>query len=74
MGRRYDRLDRAGTSRRARAQTVEGDSFAALECRLQRNHSLREALEYVEPEEVPDGTTFWRAFDALEPAELRECL
>jgi IS5 family transposase len=52
----------------------EGDSFAALERRLHRNHSLREALEYVEPEEVPDATTFWRAFDALDPADLQDCL
>jgi len=52
----------------------EGDSFAALERRLQRNHSLRQALEFVEPEDVPDGTTFWRAFDRLEPADLRDCL
>ena len=35
----------------------EGDSFDALERRLRRNHSFREALEYVEPDEVPDGTS-----------------
>ena len=52
----------------------EGDSFDALERRLRRNHSFREALEYVEPEDVPDGTSLWRAFDALQPAELRDCL
>ena len=50
----------------------EGDSFDALERRLRRNHSFREALEYVEPEDVPDGTSLWRAFDALQPDELRD--
>lgn len=63
----------------ARAATLvlkqfEGDSFAAIERRLRRNHSLRDALEYPERTDVPDGTTFWRAFDALDPAELRDCL
>jgi len=52
----------------------EGDSFDALERRLRRNHSFREALEYVEPEDVPDGTSLWRAFDDLKPDELRDCL
>jgi len=52
----------------------EGDSFEALERRLQRNHSFREALDYVEPEDVPDGTSLWRAFDELRPDELRDCL
>jgi IS5 family transposase len=52
----------------------EGDSFDALERRLRRNHSFREALEYTEPEDVPDGTSLWRAFDELQPEELRECL
>jgi IS5 family transposase len=52
----------------------EGDSFDALERRLRRNHSFREALEYVEPEDVPDGTSLWRAFDDLQPEELRDCL
>jgi len=52
----------------------EGDSFDALERRLRRNHSFREALEYVEPEDVPDGTSLWRAFDELQPEELRDCL
>ncbi|MFC7059991.1 transposase [Halovenus salina] len=52
----------------------EGDSFDALERRLQRNHSFREALDYVEPEDVPDGTSLWRAFDELQPEELRDCL
>jgi len=52
----------------------EGDSFDALEQRLQRNHSFREALDYVEPEDVPDGTSLWRAFDELQPDELRDCL
>jgi hypothetical protein len=52
----------------------EGDSFDALERRLRRNHSFREALEYVEPEDVPDGTSLWRAFDELHPDELRDCL
>jgi len=52
----------------------EGDSFDALERRLQRNHSFREALDYVEPEDVPDGTSLWRAFDDLQPDELRDCL
>jgi hypothetical protein len=52
----------------------EGDSFDALERRLRRNHSFREALEYVEPEDVPDGTSLWRAFDDLQPEELRNCL
>ncbi len=31
----------------------EGDSFDALERRLRRNHSFREALDYVEPEGCP---------------------
>ncbi|WP_302080554.1 transposase [Salinibaculum rarum] len=52
----------------------EGDSFDALERRLRRNHSFREALEYTEPEDVPDGTSLWRAFDELQPEELRDCL
>jgi len=52
----------------------EGDSFDALERRLRRNHSFREALDYVEPEDVPDGTSLWRAFDDLQPEELRNCL
>ena len=52
----------------------EGDSFDALERRLRRNHSFREALDYVEPEDVPDGTSLWRAFDELSPGELRDCL
>jgi hypothetical protein len=52
----------------------EGDSFDALERRLRRNHSFREALDYVEPEDVPDGTSLWRAFDDLQPDELRDCL
>jgi len=52
----------------------EGDSFDALERRLRRNHSFREALDYVEPEDVPDGTSLWRAFDELPPNELRDCL
>ena len=52
----------------------EGDSFDALERRLRRNHSFREALEYVEPAAVPDGTSLWRAFDDLQPDELRDCL
>ncbi|MDL0129248.1 transposase (plasmid) [Halobacterium sp. MBLA0001] len=51
----------------------EGDSFDALERRLRRNHSFREALDY-EPEDVPDGTSLWRAFDDLHPDELRDCL
>jgi hypothetical protein len=52
----------------------EGDSFDALERRLRRNHSFRDALEYTEPEDVPDGTSLWRAFDELQPEELRDCL
>lgn len=52
----------------------EGDSFAALERRLQRNHSLRDALDYAEPGDVPDGTSLWRAFNDLQPDELRDCL
>ncbi|WP_114579566.1 transposase [Saliphagus sp. LR7] len=52
----------------------EGDSFDALERRLRRNHSFREALDYVEPEDVPDGTSLWRAFNDLQPDELRDCL
>ena len=52
----------------------EGDSFDALERRLRRNHSFREALDYIEPEDVPDGTSLWRAFDELHPDELRDCL
>jgi hypothetical protein len=52
----------------------EGDSFNALERRLRRNHSFREALDYVEPEDVPDGTSLWRAFDDLQLDELRDCL
>ena len=52
----------------------EGDSFDALERRIRRNHSFREALDYVEPDEVPDGTSLWRSFDALQPEELRDCL
>jgi len=52
----------------------EGDSFDALERRLRRNHSFREALDYVEPEDVPDGTSLWRAVDDLQPEELRDCL
>lgn len=52
----------------------EGDSFDALERRIRRNYSLREALEYTEPEDVPDGTSLWRAFDELQPEELRDCL
>jgi len=52
----------------------EGDSFEALERRVQRNHSLREALDYSTPEDVPDGTSLWRAFDAVDPDELRGCL
>jgi IS5 family transposase len=52
----------------------EGDSFDALERRLRRNHSFRDVLEYVEPEDVPDGTSLWRAYDDLQPEELRDCL
>ncbi|WP_256419619.1 transposase [Halorubrum laminariae] len=52
----------------------EGDSFDALERRLQRNHSFREALDYTEPGDVPDGTSLWRAFDELDPDDLRNCL
>jgi hypothetical protein len=52
----------------------EGDSFDALERRLRHNHSFREALDYVQPEDVPDGTSLWRAFDELHPDELRDCL
>jgi hypothetical protein len=52
----------------------EGDSFDALERRLRRNHSFRDALDYLEPEDVPDGTSLWRAFDDLRPEELRDCL
>ena len=52
----------------------EGDSFDALERRLRRNHSFRDALDYVEPQDVPDGTSLWRAFDDLQPDELRDCL
>jgi len=52
----------------------EGDSFDALERRLRRNHSFRDALDYVEPDDVPDGTSLWRAFDDLHPEELRDCL
>jgi len=52
----------------------EGDSFDALEHRLRRNHSLREALEYTRPDDVPDGTSLWRAFDEVGPDELRDCL
>jgi hypothetical protein len=52
----------------------EGDSFDALERRLRRNHSFRDALDYLEPEDVPDGTSLWRAFDDLQPEELRDCL
>ncbi|MFW6385276.1 MAG: transposase [Halodesulfurarchaeum sp.] len=52
----------------------EGDAFTALERRLHRNQSLRDALEYTTRAEVPDGTTLWRAFDALEPTDLRDCL
>jgi hypothetical protein len=52
----------------------EGDSFDALERRLRRNHSFRDALDYVEPDDVPDGTSLWRAFDDLHPDELRDCL
>jgi len=36
-------------------QQFEGDSFDALERRLRRNHSFREALDYVEPEVCPVG-------------------
>ena len=52
----------------------EGDSFEALERRIRRNHSLRKALDYTKPGDVPDGTSLWRAFDDLEPEELRGCL
>ena len=52
----------------------EGDSFDALERRIRRNHSLREALEYTEPEDIPDGTSLWRTFDDLDPDDLRDCL
>jgi hypothetical protein len=52
----------------------EGDSFAALERRLRRNHSLQDALDYTQPGDVPDGTSLWRAFDDLDPDELRDCL
>jgi hypothetical protein len=52
----------------------EGDSFDALERRLRRNHSFRDALDYLEPEDVPDRTSLWRAFDDLQPEELRDCL
>jgi hypothetical protein len=52
----------------------EGDSFAALERRLRRNHSFQDALGYTQPGDVPDGTSLWRAFDDLDPAELRDCL
>ncbi|WP_310675230.1 transposase [Natronomonas sp.] len=45
----------------------EGNSFDTLERRLRRNHSFREALDYVEPKDVPDGTSLWRAFDDLHP-------
>ena len=52
----------------------EGDSFDALERRVRRNHSLQNALKYTEPEDVPDGTSLWRAFDELDPDDLRNCL
>jgi len=51
----------------------EGDSFDALERRIRRNYFLREALDYTEPEDVPDGTSLWRAFDELKPGGLRDC-
>lgn len=51
-----------------------GDSFAALETRLHRNHSLQEALGYAEPAAVDDATTLWRAFDELTTEELKDCL
>jgi hypothetical protein len=51
-----------------------GDSFAALETRLHRNHSLQDALGYAEPAAVDDATTLWRAFDALTTDELQNCL
>ena len=51
-----------------------GDSFAALEARIHRNHSLQAALGYAEPAAVDDATTLWRAFDALTTDELQDCL
>lgn len=51
-----------------------GDSFAALETRLHRNHSLQDALGYADATEVDDATTLWRAFDSLTTVELKDCL
>jgi len=52
----------------------EGGLFDALERRIRRNHSLRGALEYTQPADVPDGTSLWQTFVALEPDDLRNCL
>lgn len=53
---------------------LQGDSFEAVERRLRRNQRLRDALEYVDPSDVPDSTTIWRAFDSLTGDELRQWL
>jgi IS5 family transposase len=52
----------------------EGDSFAALELRLRRNHSLQDVLGYATPADVDDATTLWRAFNDLTKEELKDCL
>jgi len=52
----------------------EGDSFDAPRTPSPTESlPFREALDY-EPEDVPDGTSLWRAFDDLHPDELRDCL
>jgi hypothetical protein len=52
----------------------EGDSFAALELRLRRNHSLQDVLGYETGADVDDATTLWRAFNDLTKEELKDCL
>lgn len=50
------------------------DSFEGIATRLRRNWRLRDAIEYAEPSDVPSGTTLWRAFRDIDPAELKACL
>lgn len=68
-----NRLDRARMGRRARAQAVRRRRLRRSRTQPPPQPIPWEALEYTTPEEVPDGTTLWRAFDAVDPTELQDC-
>ena len=71
-----DHIDSAPNHRVAACllRQFEGDSFAALERRLRRNHSLQDVLGYEDADDVDDATTLWRAFNDLTKDELKDCL